>query len=59
MPAILVSRDIDKEVEIYLKRIYGIAPHALLPIDEALEILKKYQNSPVERERVILQFFYK
>jgi len=53
MPEISVPSDLEDEVDKYFEHIYNVAPRPSLSVDEALDILKRYQKSPVERERVI------
>jgi CCR4-NOT transcription complex subunit 1 len=47
-----VSKEIEDEANSYFQRIYNHPPHPTLSIDEVLEMLKKFQNSPNKRERV-------
>lgn len=47
-----VPKDIEDEANSYFQRIYNLAPHHSLSIDEVLEMLKRFQESPVKRERV-------
>jgi len=49
-----VPKDIEDEANSYFQRIYNLAPHNSLSIDEVLETLKRFQESPVKRERVII-----
>lgn len=53
-----VPKDIEDEANSYFQRIYNLAPHHSLSIDEVLEMLKRFQESPVKRERVIIIFYY-
>lgn len=53
-----VPKDIEDEANSYFQRIYNLAPHNSLSIDEVLETLKRFQESPVKRERVIILPFY-
>jgi len=53
-----VPKDIEDEANSYFQRIYNLAPHNSLSIDEVLETLKRFQESPVKRERVIILTFY-
>lgn len=52
-----VPKDIEDEANSYFQRIYNLAPHNSLSIDEVLETLKRFQESPVKRERVIIFLF--
>jgi hypothetical protein len=52
-----VPKDIEDEANSYFQRIYNLAPHHSLSIDEVLEMLKRFQESPVKRERVITIFY--
>lgn len=47
-----VSKDIEDEANSYFQRIYNHPPHPTLSIDEILDLLKKFQDSPIKRERV-------
>lgn len=53
-----VPKDIEDEANSYFQRIYNLAPHNSLSIDEVLETLKRFQESPVKRERVIILLYY-
>lgn len=46
-----ISKEIEDEANSYFQRIYNHSPHSSLPIDEVLEMLKRFQDSPVKRER--------
>ncbi|KAJ2954200.1 hypothetical protein O0L34_g2438 [Tuta absoluta] len=48
-----VSKEIEDEANGYFQRIYNHPPHPTLSIDEVLEMLKKFQNSPNKREREV------
>lgn len=52
-----VPKDIEDEANSYFQRIYNLAPHHSLSIDEVLEMLKRFQESPVKRERVKNWFY--
>ena len=47
-----VSKEIEDEANSYFQRIYNHPPHPTLSIDEILDLLKKFQDSPLKRERV-------
>lgn len=49
-----VPKDIEDEANSYFQRIYNLAPHNSLSIDEILEMLKRFQESPIKREKVII-----
>lgn len=51
-----VSKEIEDEANSYFQRIYNHPPHPTLSIDEILDLLKKFQDSPNKRERVCLIF---
>jgi hypothetical protein len=51
-----VSKEIEDEANSYFQRIYNHPPHPTLSIDEVLEMLKKFQDSPNKRERVSYAF---
>lgn len=53
-----VPKDIEDEANSYFQRIYNLAPHNSLSIDEVLETLKRFQESPVKRERVTIHPLY-
>ncbi|XP_049786692.1 CCR4-NOT transcription complex subunit 1 isoform X4 [Schistocerca cancellata] len=48
-----VSKEIEDEANSYFQRIYNHPPHPTLSIDEVLEMLKKFQDSPSKREREV------
>lgn len=48
-----VSKDIEDEANGYFQRIYNHPPHPTLSIDEVLDMLKKFQDSPNKREREV------
>ncbi|XP_013136530.1 PREDICTED: CCR4-NOT transcription complex subunit 1 isoform X2 [Papilio polytes] len=48
-----VSKEIEDEANGYFQRIYNHPPHPTLSIDEVLEMLKKFQDSPNKREREV------
>uniref|UniRef100_A0A0K2T7H7 CCR4-NOT transcription complex subunit 1 n=1 Tax=Lepeophtheirus salmonis TaxID=72036 RepID=A0A0K2T7H7_LEPSM len=64
-----VSKEIEDETNSYFQRIYNRPPYPTLSIDEVLDLLKKFQDSPNQRERSLFncmiknlfeeyQFFY-
>lgn len=48
-----VSKEVEDEANGYFQRIYNHPPHPTLSIDEVLEMLKKFQESPNKREREV------
>ncbi|XP_063392578.1 CCR4-NOT transcription complex subunit 1 isoform X1 [Cydia fagiglandana] len=48
-----VSKEIEDEANGYFQRIYNHPPHPTLSIDEVLDMLKKFQESPNKREREV------
>ena len=47
-----VPKDIEDEANSYFQRIYNHPPHPTISIDEVLDMLKKFMESPKQRERV-------
>lgn len=48
-----VPKEIEDEANSYFQRIYNHPPHPTLSIDEVLEMLKKFQDSSVKREKEV------
>ncbi|KAF8774617.1 CCR4-NOT transcription complex subunit 1 like protein [Argiope bruennichi] len=48
-----VSKEIEDEANSYFQRIYNHAPHSSLPIEEVLDMLKRFKESPIQREREV------
>lgn len=48
-----VSKDIEDEANSYFQRIYNHPPHPTLSIDDVLDMLKRFQESPIKREREV------
>ncbi|GFQ94535.1 CCR4-NOT transcription complex subunit 1 [Trichonephila clavata] len=48
-----VSKEIEDEANSYFQRIYNHSPHSTLPIEEVLDMLKRFQESPIQREREV------
>lgn len=46
-----IPREVEDKANSYFQRIYNVPPHPTLTIDEVLELLKKFQESNVPRER--------
>lgn len=53
-----VSKDIEDEANSYFQRIYNHPPHPTLSIDEVLDMLKRFQDSPIKREREVFIIFF-
>lgn len=53
-----VSKDIEDEANSYFQRIYNHPPHPTLSIDEVLDMLKRFQDSPSKREREVCVCFF-
>lgn len=51
-----VSKEVEDEANSYFQRIYNHPPHPTLSIDEVLDMLKKFQDSPIKRERDVSNF---
>lgn len=49
----VISSEIEEEANGYFQRIYNHPPHPTLSIDEVLEMLKRFQDSTVKREREV------
>lgn len=50
-----VSKEVEDEANGYFQRIYNHSPHPTLSIDEVLDMLHRFQESQVEREREVQQ----
>lgn len=48
-----VAKEIEDEANGYFQRIYNHPPHPTLSIDEVLDMLKKFQDSPNKREQEV------
>ena len=46
------TKEIEDEANSYFQRIYNHPPHPTISIDEVLEMLKRFKDSPVKKERV-------
>ena len=51
------SKEIEDEANSYFQRIYNHPPHPTISIDEVLEMLKKFKDSPVKKERVSVVYW--
>ena len=49
--ALPISNEIEEEANGYFQRIYNHPPHPTLSIDEVLDMLKRFQESTIKRER--------
>ncbi|XP_013418035.1 CCR4-NOT transcription complex subunit 1 [Lingula anatina] len=45
------SKEVEDEANSYFQRIYNHPPHPTITIDEVLEMLKRFKDSPVKKER--------
>lgn len=50
-----VSKEVEDEANSYFQRIYNHPPHPTLAIDEVLDMLQRFQESQVRREREVSQ----
>ena len=46
------SKEIEDEANSYFQRIYNHPPHPTISIDEVLDMLKRFKDSPNKKERV-------
>ena len=51
------SKEVEDEANSYFQRIYNHPPNPTISIDEVLEMLKKFKDSPVKKERVWKKMF--
>lgn len=51
----LVPKEVEDEANSYFQQIYNHPPHPTLSIDEVLDMLQRFQDSPVRRERDVYQ----
>ena len=54
-----ISREVEDEANRYFQQIYNQPPNPTLTIDEVLELLKKFQDSAVQREREVFSCMIK
>ena len=54
-----ISREVEDEANRYFQQIYNQPPNPTLTIDEVLELLKKFQDSTVQREREVFSCMIK
>ena len=52
------TKEVEDEANSYFQRIYNHPPNPTISIDEVLEMLKKFKDSPVKKERVSTRFPY-
>ncbi len=52
------SKEIEDEANSYFQRIYNHPPHPTISIDEVLEMLKRFKDSPIKKERVCTSICY-
>ena len=46
------TKEVEDEANSYFQRIYNHPPNPTISIDEVLDMLKKFKDSPVKKERV-------
>lgn len=51
-PSFEFTKEVEDEANSYFQRIYNHPPNPTISIDEVLEMLKKFKDSPVKKERV-------
>ena len=54
-----ISKEVEDEANSYFQRIYNHPPNPTLTIDEVLDLLKKFQDSNVQRERDVFNCMIK
>ena len=52
------SKEIEDEANSYFQRIYNSPPHPTISIDEVVDMLKRFKDSPQKKEKVSAQFAY-
>ena len=50
------TKEVEDEANSYFQRIYNHPPNPTISIDEVLEMLKKFKDSPNKKERVRADF---
>uniref|UniRef100_A0A1Y9H2G9 Uncharacterized protein n=1 Tax=Anopheles dirus TaxID=7168 RepID=A0A1Y9H2G9_9DIPT len=50
-----VSKEVEDEANSYFQRIYNLPPHPTLSIDEVLDMLQRYKDSPNRHENDVYQ----
>uniref|UniRef100_A0A182JXB0 CHK kinase-like domain-containing protein n=1 Tax=Anopheles christyi TaxID=43041 RepID=A0A182JXB0_9DIPT len=53
--ALPVSKEVEDEANSYFQRIYNLPPHPTLSIDEVLDMLQRYKDSPNRHENDVYQ----
>lgn len=53
-----ISKEIEDEANNYFQRIYNHPPHPTLSIDEVLNMLKRFQDSPSKREKEVSRHIF-
>lgn len=53
------TKEVEDEANSYFQRIYNPPPNAVMSIDEALQMLKRFKDSPVKREKEVFQCMLK
>lgn len=46
------TKEVEDEANSYFQRIYNQPPHPTMSIDEVLEILKRFKDSSIKKEKV-------
>ena len=46
------STEVEDEANSYFQRIYNQPPHPTMSIDEVLDMLKRFKDSPIRKEKV-------
>ena len=54
-----ISKEVEDEANSYFQRIYNHPPHPTMSIDDVLDLLKKFQESAVQRERDVFNCMIK
>ena len=54
-----ISKEVEDEANSYFQRIYNHPPNPTLTIDEVLELLKRFQDSGVQREKEVFNCMIK
>ncbi|KAE8295757.1 CCR4-NOT transcription complex subunit 1 CCR4-associated factor 1 [Larimichthys crocea] len=53
------SKEIDDEANSYFQRIYNHPPHPTMSVDEVLEMLQRFKDSTIKREREVFNYRFK
>ena len=54
-----ISKEVEDEANSYFQQIYNHPPHPTMSIDDVLNLLKKFQESAVQRERDVFNCMIK